>query len=807
MRTKTSACTIIFLSAAAAAFFASPKVPPPPVKHIEAVRTTMTIHVDGHLNEPAWSKAQPGSSFTQRYPHPGAKPTFKTEIRVLYDDNNLYIGVTCYDPDPSKIVRRMARRDREVATDAIELDIDSQNNHRDAFMFRLTSTSTRIDAAVYNEFNENKQWDAIWSGKAALFKGGWQAEFAIPFSELRFTAKPEMTFGFELRRDIERLQEMDEWAYIPPGSNRYVSAFGQITGLDGIKARRGLELTPFFVLKDRFHTRAPYLHRGSAFNGGLDFKMPIGNAFTVTGTLNPDFGQVEQDQVVLNLSTYETFYPEKRPFFLEGFQIFSPSGGMTLVHTRRIGTPPATPSAPIGGKVVSAPERTTILGAVKITGTTPGGLTIGAFTAVTQAERATVADESGLSKEVVAPQTTYSVVRAAQAFGVNSSVGFLGTDVNRQEGKDTVVGALTWDLHYKKNRDIIQGEFARSSIAGKGTDGGDGLGGAVVVEHRFSDKWSSGGGFTYYDPRFDLNDMGFLRRNDYKRVTMWVRRRRDNPTPRLLSSHFRFLGMYAKNFEGDVLDRRMSVFTRLTFSNYVGLWSSVGANLSRYDDRESRIPGLLFRRPPDGWFSIGMETDDRKIVTWSSEAGISRENRGWSWSWSGGPSGHPSDRFSFSLSFNYSHTEGDYRWADEVSDTTGAPHAIFGNLSSNQAGLTARASYVFTPDLTLDLYTQLFDAAGHYSDFAELKTASTFAPYPYNGNPDFHLAALNVNLVGRWEFKPGDTLYVVFSHGQTGAMDFATGGGSPGMSPRRDLAFITSSPRDDLFLVKIAYRF
>jgi len=781
--------------------------PSPPVRTIQAERATSPIRVDGRLDEAAWTLARPSSSFRQRYPTPGADPTFKTEIRVLYDDKTLYIGVTCFDPEPGKIVRRMARRDREVATDAVELDIDSRNSRNEASMFRLTASGTRIDARVYNEFNENKEWDALWEGKAALFDGGWTAEFAIPFSELRFTTKADMTFGFELRRDIERLQEVDQWAYIPPGSNRFVSAFGRIVGLKGIKAGRSLELTPFVVMKDRWHTRAPYLHRGAAFDAGLDFKLPLGTGFTLTGTVNPDFGQVEQDEVVLNLSTYETFYPEKRPFFMEGFQIFSPPGGLTLVHTRRIGTPPFVPSAPPGGTIVSAPEQTTILGAAKVTGTTAGGLTVGAFTAVTQAERATVAGGSGLEKQLVAPQTTYSVLRAAQAFGVNSSVGFLGTRVNRQAGRDATVGALTWDLHFKKNRDILRGEFARSSVSQEEGDGGSGFGGSASWDHRFNKRWASEGRVTYYDSHFDLNDMGFLRRNDYKQVYASLSYRRDDPTPRLLRSFFNISGLSEMNLEGVSLDKRLAAFASFTFPNYVGLWTNAGLHFARYDDRESRIDGLLFRRPANGWVSVGVETDDRQPITWELSGNLSRENRGWSWELSGGPSGHPTERSLFSVDLSYSRTRGDYRWADETWDAGGSPHAVFGDLSSREINVTARASYVFTPDLTLDLYTQLFDASGHYGDFRELLAPDRFGPIAYAGSPDFHFAALNLNVVGRWEFKPGRTLYAVFSHGQAGALDPHEAFSIAGMSPRRDFTLLTSSPRDDLFLIKVAYRF
>lgn len=768
------------------------------------------IEVDGRLDEPAWSSATPGGDFTRRYPDPGPKAAFPTEVRVLYDAEALYVGVTCHDPEPDKIDRRMARRDRELPCDAVQFEIDTQNQGREAYYFRLSAAGTRIDAFVYNEFNLNYSWDAYWEAKAGSFPGGWCAEFRIPFRELRFSDGQEIRFGFQVQRDIGRLQEWDQWQYNPPNSNRRVSAFGTLVGLKDVAPGRPWDLVPYAAAKARTHTREPYLDRGFSADVGADFRFHLGTNFTLNGTVNPDFGQVEADRIVLNLSTYETFYPEKRPFFLEGFQIFSPPqvGSLIYLHTRRIGAPPPEPYAGAGEEVLSAPENTTILGAAKVTGTTDSGFTFGAFTALTQEEVAHVQAADGqVVDQQLLPQTLYSVVRFTQDLWTGSTVGLLVTDVERDSARDALVTALTWDLKFRDNRDQITGSVARSFVEDPGVRSWTGFGGEIELVHKPAPRWTLEAGLRAYDPDFRVNDLGYLRRNDFRQGVLSASYNHEAPGDHLLNWNANGALYTAENFDGVRLNRGGNFNAHATFLNY---WSGfVGAELNgdAYDDRETR-GGPLYWRPGRPYFWWGVESDSRKTVTAELWNDLWQTRNGWGWDAQLEFNFQPSDRVSFEPALFYNTYRGDFRWVDTLpgAGPGGSDQTVFADLALQEVGISGKASYLFTPDMTLDLYLQLFDATGHYAGFQEMLAPDAFQPAAYGGNPDFHDLGLAVNLVYRWEFKPGAELYAVYGRGQMGWVPFEPGEAGGSLSLHQDWSTLMNSPRDEVFLVKVRWR-
>jgi len=808
-RTAFSAALFVFVIPAAAR--TGNGVEMPPKRSLEARRTTGPIGVDGHLDEADWAAAPPSGDWTQRYPKPGAKPSLPTEVRVLYDAEALYVGVTCHDPEPDKIDRRMARRDRELPVDAVQFELDTQRQGRESYYFRLSAAGTRIDAFCFNEFNLNYSWDANWEGKAATFEGGWCAEFRIPFSELRFSDGEEVQFGFQVQRDIGRLQEWNQWQYNPANSNRRVSAFGLLTGLKGVKPGRRLEFTPFAVSKMRTHTREAYFGRGLSFDAGFDFRYALGTNFTLNGTVNPDFGQVEADRIVLNLSTYETFYPEKRPFFLEGFQIFSPPeiGNIIYLHTRRIGAPPPEPWPSDGTVATSSPEQTTILGAAKVTGTTDSGLTFGAFAALTQAEYADLRDEDGTASQLrLVPQTLYSVLRVTQAVGPGSTVGLLATDVDRQGGRDALVTALTWDLKFRENRDQFTGSVARSLVDDPAARSWTGFGGEVQYSHKPAARWTLTASYRAYDPDFRLNDLGYLRRNDYRQSTVSVQYNHEAATARFLNWNAHGNLFAARNFDGTLLSRGLNYNVSGTLKNYWSIYTGGELDGSAYDDRETR-GGPLFQRKPTPYLWWGIESDNRKPVYGEFYNDVWTTRNGWGWDAGFNFVIQASDRLSFTPSISYNTYGGDLRWVDTRSGAGpgGADQYVFADLRLKEAGLSGRASYLFTPDMTLDLYFQLFDATGHYGGFQEMLAADRFRPAAYAGNPDFHDLGLAVNLVYRWEFRPGGTLYAVYGRGQQGGRILEDGEYGGRLHFRRDWAALVNTPRDEVFLVKVSYRF
>src|SRR5436190_16517875 len=426
--------TLLFLFALAPAALSAQNTPAKPAapdtsnrKVATAARRTGEINLDGKLDEPAWQAAQPITNFIQSYPKPNEKPTEAMEARVLYDEAALYVGVRMFDSHPDSIAAQLARRDATgIYSDWIHLIIDSYHDRRTAFRFTVNPLGVKKDVYTSNDNNEDLNWDAVWDVATRIDSLGWVAEYRIPLSQLRFGNQgKERVWGFQLQRDIARRQERDTWNPWIPDGRGFVSRFGDIKGLIDVPTPQRLEVVPY--LSSRF-TRAPGSSADPFFHstnvkpsGGADLRYGLPAGLTLTATINPDFGQVEVDPSVVNLSAFETFFPEKRPFFLEGSDVFkfgdvinyNDYGTPRYFYSRRIGRQPQI-SAP--GKFVDQPDATTIAAAAKVTGKT-GPWTVGFLDAVTPQEKARVLNADGTRTETpVEPLTNYLAGRLRRDF-------------------------------------------------------------------------------------------------------------------------------------------------------------------------------------------------------------------------------------------------------------------------------------------------------------------------------------------------------------------------------------------------------
>ncbi|HEV2641407.1 MAG TPA: DUF5916 domain-containing protein, partial [Candidatus Elarobacter sp.] len=395
---------------------------------MHAARLTGRIDLDGALDESAWQQAPVASVFTQSYPNAGGAPTESTEVRVLYDNDALYVGVRMFDREPKLIAAQLARRDASgIYSDWIHVMVGPYRDHRTAFRFSVNPLGVKKDVLQYNDRGEDINWDAVWDVATRVDSLGWTAEYRIPFSQLRFgSAEPPggRVWDLGIMRDIARKQERDTWSPWTSNSPGFVSSFGEIDGIIGVPAPRRLEVLPYTSAK---LTRAPgssanpfFRSNDSKLSVGADVKYGLPNGLTLTGTVNPDFGQVEVDPAVVNLSAFETQFPEKRPFFLEGSDIFAfgtvrrnnDYGGQNYFYSRRIGRSPQGSARASDVAYVDAPVQTTILGAAKLTGKTAGGWSVGMLDALTAREDARVATTAGARRDVpVEPSTNYLVGR------------------------------------------------------------------------------------------------------------------------------------------------------------------------------------------------------------------------------------------------------------------------------------------------------------------------------------------------------------------------------------------------------------
>ena len=411
---------------------------------LTAVRVEQPVRLDGILNEQVWSTAQAGSDFIQRFPNPGQGATLRTEVRVAYDDAAVYVAARMFDPHPDSIAAPLARRDPEdINSDWIDVIFDSYNDRRTAYRFGVNPAGTKLDVYHFNDDDADDSWNAHWDVATRIDSLGWTAEIRVPLSQLRFHGNAgEQVWGLQFYRAVARRDEWSHWVAYLPGAPGFVSAFGELRGLVGLEPPSPVEFTPYVSTsvstgEDAIGSpfRKPQRFGGTA---GADFRVGIGSALSLTGAVNPDFGQVEVDPAVINLSATETFFPEKRPFFLEGSGIFefdrmgihSPYGFSRYVHWRRIGrSPQLSTDAPWA----RGPQQTTILGAAKLSGQVGRGWSVGVTDAITQREQADVVTiEGDRSRVVVEPLTNYFVGRALRDFqGGRSSIGVLSTGVTR----------------------------------------------------------------------------------------------------------------------------------------------------------------------------------------------------------------------------------------------------------------------------------------------------------------------------------------------------------------------------------------
>ena len=353
------------------------------VKSITALRVNGGVKIDGVLDEDFWQKASPSGNFTQYQPDEGKPASESTFIRVAYDDLALYIGAEMYDSEPDKIISRLTRRDRYVESDLLNVIIDSHHDHQTAYCFVITVSGAQRDGYYYNDTWNDESWDGVWESATKRTDWGWTAELKIPFHCLRFAREENPVWGIYFSRRITRKNELSRWIYIPESASGFVSRFGHLKGMQNITPPRSLEILPYAVSYGQSEIKRLGNPDGRDYfgNAGFDLKYGITSDITLNATVNPDFGQVEQDQTVLNLSTFETWYPEKRPFFIEGFKIFETP--FDLFYSRRIGREPSIWPGE-ADYYYDRPAASTILFAGKVSGKTKSGTSIGILEAVSQ---------------------------------------------------------------------------------------------------------------------------------------------------------------------------------------------------------------------------------------------------------------------------------------------------------------------------------------------------------------------------------------------------------------------------------------
>ncbi len=825
--------------------------------HLTARRIASPPAIDGKLDDAAWARADATSAFTQKFPAEGAAPTEKTTVRVIYDNGAVYVGIEC-EQLAVPVVERLTRRDRQVEADWVSVNLGSRADRKSAFEFMVNASGVLSDTLRSDDTDATTDWDENWEAATARTPSGWSVEMKIPLHILRFGSAPVQSWDFQVRRHISMAQETDEWAYIPRSAGGEVSHYGKLDSLSGLTPSAPVELRPFAVARVRRRDSSELTtSSGTDFGGsvGMDVKWHPTQALTLDATINPDFAQVEPDQLVLNLTTFETLYPEKRPFFLEGAEIFATP--RQLLYTRRIGRAPATPTLRTDRRgteqLVDVPSPTTIYGASKITGKLGDGWTIGTLQALTARNQISVVQQDGTRQDrIVDPLTGFNVARVRREIG-NAYVGAMLTATTHSEstdyptaapssalgaprmagnrlcpagnlvsggarcfndayvaaldgrwrssGGDWVAGgqAIATTLHNGPTRAVADGTKIRPGDVGTGAFG--------YVNKEGGQHWVGAVSAEYEGQKLDYTDLGYNQRSNDMRWRFDGEYRELAPWWFMLESHAKVEYFGRRSLQGLALGDGYQLNVSGKTRRFWTFFTEVHYRTSRFDDREVGDGTALERTKLFG-YELELASDPRRKVSFSATTQTQVLDNGFYFEGDAGV-------------LVRAHTSLDIEVLPTAIVNTGEPRFIgfgsapgqyvFGRLGAKSIGTTLRTTYTLTPRLSLQAYGQLFLAAGHYTELSQFQSLSGAGQTvrlavlkPYVGalptNPDFSQGVVNVNVVLRWEYRLGSTLFLVYTRSQVPTTTL-----NPGQLGTIDLGAVNRAPASDVVLVKLTY--
>jgi hypothetical protein len=821
---------------------------PASVSSLAAVRTEQPPVLDGRDDDPFWAQAPLITGFREVRPSEDAEPRQRTAARIAYDARNLYVFVRAYDTAPDSIVKLLSRRDVQTASDQIIVMIDSYHDRRTGYEFAVNPVGVKSDYAIYDDGNEDSAWDGIWDAVTTVDSLGWTAEYRIPLSQLRYPSGKTRTFGILVWRSIQRYTSQMSWPLYRQSKTGFVSQFGDLSGLTNLAPPRRAELTPYVVAKSEPIAKGSDYDRHQGANVGGDLKYSLASNLTLNATINPDFGQVEADPAVLNLSAFETQFEERRPFFVEGRGLFEFSvncsqvncNGEGLFYSRRIGREPQL--GDLYGNDASA-KSTTIIGAAKLTGRLPGGIGLGVLDAVTD-------HETGPGHATIEPMTNYSVVRLTRDHDQgNGSVGVMLTGVNRSLDRlsrpelhnEAYVGAINFRQRLFGNRYEVGGAVDVSHVGGSRSaiyqtqtsnvhlfqrpDGSlradstrTSLGGDAE-EIRFGkvggNRLKFESNYSRRSPGFEINDLGFLLQADQQSWSNWAGLRFNQPNRFYQRLNWNLNWWQRWSIAGLATERaaNTNIHMQLNSRWWVHAGSTLGQLGSTFCDRCARGgPALRQDRSLSPW--AGIEGDQRMKLVPYMWVNYSRSDGGRSRRINLNPQVEykVSSRFNTSLGLDWTRNRDDSQFFGTFTDSvTRISRYTFAHLEQTTVGLTWRLDYTFTPTTSLQLYAQPFVSKGTFSDVRELSATPRAAKYDarfqtvgdtaIGNNPGgFNFKQFNSNAVFRWEYRPGSTLFLVWNQGRSDRTDFEGQRNFGG-----DIKDLFSLPSRNTFLVKLSY--
>lgn len=820
----------------------------------ECSKTDITI--DGKMDEPAWLKANWQDDFTQYEPYEGRAPSQKTEFAILLDENYIYLGFKSFDTSPDSIVHRLSRRD-EVDGDFVAVQFDSYFDKRTGFSFWVNASGIKKDYMISNDgANEDNTWDPNWRVKTRSDQLGWYAEIAIPLTQLRFEGNGKQTWGLQVARMLFRRQEVSLWQPASKKKSGWVSQFGELKGLKNLKARKIGDLTPYVLARtDRYEKEPgnPFKQSGkkNQLTGGIDGKFGLTNNLTLDFTINPDFGQVEADPSVVNLTSYETFYDEKRPFFIEGKNILSfplmfGDGDLAadnLFYSRRIGRRPHYTPEINSDEYIDATEFTRILGAAKITGKTKEGWSVGLLESLTGEEFAHISNGTQRS-EMIEPFTNYTIGRVQKDFDKgNTLIGGMFTSVNRNLAEDQLnylhkaaySGGFDfvrkwhnkdWEFDFSSYFSRVQGSTEAISNTQKSWIHGfqrpdaisvkfdstrtslSGQGGKIVLG-KMGGKLKFMAATAWKSPGLELNDVGYMRQADDIIQVVWVGYRIYEPFSIFRNLNLNFNQWTEWNFAGESTGPGGNVNLHTQLKNY--WYFNMGGNINGEALSTTELrggPALKIPGSKNIWLSVS-SNDQKKLtaeIDFSAFGGnIKNTKRNTSYGIVVGY--RPSKNLKITLNPNFTNSNDEMQYVAQQEYNKQTDY-VFARINHKTLSASLRVNYNITPDLSIQYWGQPFLSSGKYTEFKKITngradnytdrfryfagnelaynaSSEQYIVSDQSGNnlynfdqPDFNVKAFLSNMVVRWEYKPGSTIYLVWSQNrnesvQNGNFDLA----------------------------------
>lgn len=850
-------------------------------KQYTATKIITPPTINGILDDEAWQAGTWAGGFTQNQPYSGKPETQRTEFKIVFDENNLYVAIKSYDSAPDSIVNRLTRRD-EADGDLVGIIIDSFHDLRTGFLFGVSSSGVKYDQMFTNDGgNGDSSWDPNWWVKTSVNKEGWVAEMKIPFSQVRFEKSSGDVWGLDVARILYRKNEQTFWQHIPRDAPGLVHLFGELKGLEQIKPRKIFDVTPYGVAKaETFQavSENPFQASGklSKLNGGIDAKIGVTNNMTMDLTINPDFGQVEADPSVVNLTAYETFFSEKRPFFIEGnnitnFGLGIGDGGVgndNLFYSRRIGRQPQGYPDMKDGWYADIPSRTNILGAAKLTGKTKDGLSIGIVEAMTAQEKAEIDTIGGRKYATVEPFTNYFVGRIQKDINNgNTLIGGIFTSTNRELDTDVkdllhkaaYTGGIDFTQYFKNKNWMFNLNTAFSLVEGSkkaitntqessahyfqrpdktyaildtNRTALSGMGGRMQIIKQ-NGHWNFMGAALWKSPGFETNDLGYMRTTDQILSVIWAGYNQFNPKGFYKSYNINSDFFFINDFGGKLQGIGYEWNVNMNFKNFWNAWTGGNTSTSMLSTDMLR-GGPMMRLPGSFNARAGFQTDSRKKLVFNV---FVNGNKGYENSSNNvyseiGITFKPTNYVAITITPGYNKSYSELQYVTQTSYNNTARY-IFGSIDQKTISTSFRVNLNLSPNLTFQYWGQPFIATGKYYDYKFITSplaASyhdrfwTYTPNQisfdgdqYNvdenadgktdytiGKNDFNVKQFLSNLVVRWEYSPGSTVFLVWSQTRSyftdsGQMDFFNNVG--------DLFNKNKNVPHNVFLIKFSYRF